>query len=162
MFPNAGYADCHLYVCREDPVDIDAFLLLPARGPGGRRRGAPAFCGCERLALAAFLEPAALAVAPLAVAGCCPERLVFASSRGLPPFCRRGRLAVTFRAFATYRAATLPRALPSFRQRSISYALPSSPNVLVLTSFVSLHTSQVSFTRVTVAIVLFPTGQSVS
>src|SRR5260221_6153406 len=81
-----------------------------------------AFCG-ERLALAAFLEPAALAVAPLAVAACCPERLVFASSRGPPPFCRRRRLAVTFRAFATYRAATLPRALPSFRQRSISYAV---------------------------------------
>src|SRR5258705_256411 len=104
-----------------------------------------AFCG-ERLALAAFLEPAALAVVPLAVAACC----------------RRRRLAVTFRAFATYRAATLPRALPSFRQRSISYALPSSPNVLVLTSFVSPHTSQVTFTRVTVVIVLFPTGQSVS
>src|SRR5690349_545695 len=84
------------------------------------------------------------------------ERLVFAFARG-----RRRRLAVTFRAFAMYRAATLPRALPSFRHRSISYAWPSSPNVLVLTSFVPPHTSQVRFTSVTVAIVLFPTGQSV-
>src|SRR5258705_256412 len=43
MFPDAGYADCHLDVCGEDPVDIDAFLLLPARGPGGRCRGALRF-----------------------------------------------------------------------------------------------------------------------
>src|SRR5882757_1995790 len=120
-----------------------------------------AFCRCERLALAALPEPAALAVAPLTVAACCPERPVFAPCRGLPPCCRRRRSAVTFRAFAMYRAATRPRALPSFWQRSISYALPSSPNVLVLTSFVSPHTSQVTFTRVTVVIVLFPTGQSV-
>src|ERR1700751_5670359 len=108
-----------------------------------------AFSSCERLVLAAFLEPAA--------AACRPEWLVFAPCRGLPPCCPRRRLAVTFRAFAMYRAATWPRALPSFRQRSISYALPSSPNVLVLTSFVSSHTSQVSFTLVTVVIVLFPT-----
>ena len=43
MFPDAGYADCHLDVCGEDPVDIDTFLLLHARVLGGRRRGALRF-----------------------------------------------------------------------------------------------------------------------
>src|SRR6516225_5932485 len=96
------------------------------------------FCRRERLAFVACLEPAALAPVPS------PLAALAVRDRGLRLCRRRRRLAVTFRALAMYRAATLPRALPSFRQRSISYAVPSRPNVLVLTSFVSPHTSQVS------------------